>query len=181
MISCQSLGPMVTGEIWPVGSLLHGWPHRGCQAGVFSTANMFLSSGSVLEWCSLSQALTNKVCFFHIDLLPNLSYLSRKEVKTLLQSRKALAYFETSLHGTGAVQGYQKHIRGIPLTDTSSTSQKCSVTQGGAKVILGNVFLGDGSQGHTDTSYILDVWDLNLEFFSAHNETYAWSFIQISV
>lgn len=78
-------------------------------------------------------------------------------MKTLLQSRKALAYFETSLHGTGAVQGYQKHIRGIPLTDTSSTSQKRSVTQGGAKVILGNVFLGDGSQGHTDTSYILDV------------------------
>lgn len=35
-------------------------------------------------------------------------------MKTLLQSRKALAYFETSLHGTGAVQGYQKHIMGVP-------------------------------------------------------------------
>lgn len=63
---------------------------------------------------SLTQALTNKVRFFHIDLLPNLSYLPWKEVKTLLQSRKALAFFETSLHETGAVQGYQKHIRGMP-------------------------------------------------------------------
>lgn len=31
MISCLSLGPMATGEIWRAGPARHDRPHEGCQ------------------------------------------------------------------------------------------------------------------------------------------------------
>lgn len=43
MISCLSLGPMVTREIWHAGSLRNHWPHEeGCQVGIYSTTNISL-------------------------------------------------------------------------------------------------------------------------------------------
>lgn len=77
MISCQSLGPMVTGEVWRAGSLRNGWPHRGCQAGISFSANMFLFQLSTRV--PSHKPLLIK-CSFSIQLcsLASLTYLGRK-------------------------------------------------------------------------------------------------------
>lgn len=77
MISCRSLGPMVTGEIWRAGSLCNGWPHGDCQAGISSTASMFLSSCSVPELCSFSHILTNNVST-NISAVTSVTHFIRK-------------------------------------------------------------------------------------------------------
>lgn len=55
--------------------------HTGDAKRVSPSQQTCFFSSSILERCSLSQTPTSKVLIFHIDLLPNLSYLPGKKVK----------------------------------------------------------------------------------------------------
>lgn len=98
-------------------------------------------------------------------------------MKTLLQSRKVLAYFETSLHETGAVQGYQKHIRGMPARRRIQQLHKSAMSLRWGKSYPGKCLLGwrlSGTHWHelhfrclrpTPGVFFRSQWDLCLEFY----------------
>lgn len=57
MISCLSLGPMVTGEIWRAGPERNDWPREGCQVGIVFHNKRLSLSPALWQGCALAHRL----------------------------------------------------------------------------------------------------------------------------
>lgn len=114
MISCLSLDPMVTGEIWRVGSVRKDWPLEGCQVGIFFH-NKHISHLVLWQGYSLTHKtllIKSSVCRWISP--PRLSHLPRREMKILCRIRIPV---DSKFHSTGE-RGYKiaerkKKINGL--------------------------------------------------------------------
>lgn len=88
MISCLSLGPMVTRKIWHAGPIYNDWPQEECQVVSSSTTNASLS---LVLW--QGESLTHKLLLIKSPVYkwispPSRSHPPHREMKSLVQSQK---------------------------------------------------------------------------------------------
>lgn len=103
MISCLSLGPMVTGEIWRVGSVRKDWPLGGMPRGIFFH-NKHISHLVLWQGYSLTHKpllIKSSVCRWISP--PRLSHSLQREMKILCRIRRPV---DSKFHSTGE-RGYK--------------------------------------------------------------------------
>lgn len=142
MISCLSLGPMVTGEIWRAGPIRKDWPLEGCQVGIF-----FHNKHSSLLVLWQGYSLTHKILLIKSSVYkwispPSLSHPPRRKMKIFCRIRRPM---DSKFHFTGQrgykVAGGKKKINSFATSKRVKQFSKNKIKFiRWAEVILENVF-----------------------------------------
>lgn len=161
MISCLSLGPMVTGEIWRAGPIRKDWPLEGCQVGIFFH-NKHISL--LVLWQGYS--LTHKILLIKSSVYkwispPSLSHPPRRKMKIFCRIRRPM---DSKFHCTGqrgykVAGGKEKSTVLLLAKESNSLVKIKSNLSGGQKLSLKMYFLRV-PRIHWCGSRVLDVWGL---------------------
>ena len=143
MISCLSLGPMVTGEIWRVGSVRKDWPLEGCQVGIFFH-NKHISHLVLWQGYSLTHKtllIKSSVCRWISP--PRLSHSPRREMKILCRIRRPVdaKFYSTEERGYKIADRKKKSMAWPPAKESNSSVKTKSHSWGRHKLPLEMYFL----------------------------------------